>query len=136
MVNSNYLIGYSRSHIISIKKVLRRLFNIAIKKDIIKYNPTDDLVLPFCIEHERRTITDDERRLLYQVGDDFTPYLLRHTFCTDCQNAGVPINIAKEFMGHYDVNTTAKIYTHTTDEMCELCRRKLNDYYSNQFSKK
>ena len=242
----NSLIGYSKGHIVSIKKVLRRLFNVAIREDIIKYNPTEYLVLPFCIEHERRAITDDERRLLYQVcenhpsgamaltmllsglrpmeiqnmtwdwidyenhtikvkkskslsgkrrcvplfpdiekrymsmyekrvseyvfqidskhtwnesrfykqwhsildemkrldkdtnyiGDDFTPYLLRHTFCTDCQNAGVPINIAKEFMGHYDVNTTAKIYTHTTDEMYELCRRKLNMYYSNQFSKK
>lgn len=46
------------------------------------------------------------------VADDLTPYCLRHTFCTDLQKAGVPINIAKELMGHADIQTTANIYTH------------------------
>lgn len=46
------------------------------------------------------------------VADDLVPYCLRHTFCTDLQKAGVPINIAKELMGHADIATTANIYTH------------------------
>lgn len=46
------------------------------------------------------------------VADDLVPYCLRHTFCTDLQRAGVPINIAKELMGHADISTTANIYTH------------------------
>ena len=46
------------------------------------------------------------------VADDLTPYCLRHTFCTDLQNAGVPLNVAKELMGHADIQTTANIYTH------------------------
>ena len=46
------------------------------------------------------------------VAPDLTPYCLRHTFCTDLQRAGVPINIAKELMGHADIQTTANIYTH------------------------
>ena len=46
------------------------------------------------------------------VADDLTPYCLRHTFCTDLQRAGVPINNAKELMGHADIQTTANIYTH------------------------
>lgn len=46
------------------------------------------------------------------VADDLTPYCLRHTFCTDLQRAGVPINIAKELMGHSDISVTANIYTH------------------------
>ena len=46
------------------------------------------------------------------VAKDFTPYCLRHTFCTDLQNAGVQINNAKELMGHSDIQTTANIYTH------------------------
>ena len=41
-----------------------------------------------------------------------TPYCLRHTFCTDLQRAGVPINVAKELMGHSDISVTANIYTH------------------------
>jgi len=50
----------------------------------------------------------------YIVAPDFTPYCLRHTYCTDLQDAGVPINVAKEFMGHSSISLTAKIYTHLT----------------------
>lgn len=48
----------------------------------------------------------------FVVAPDLTPYCLRHTFCTDLQRAGVPINVAKELMGHADIQTTANIYTH------------------------
>lgn len=51
------------------------------------------------------------------VADDLTPYCLRHTFCTDLQKAGVPINVAKELMGHADISTTANIYTHKDMEV-------------------
>lgn len=48
----------------------------------------------------------------HKVAADLTPYCLRHTFCTDLQAAGVPINIAKDLMGHSDIDITANIYTH------------------------
>ena len=41
------------------------------------------------------------------LAPDLEPYLLRHTFCTDCQAAGVPLNVAKELMGHSDISVTA-----------------------------
>lgn len=47
-----------------------------------------------------------------KVAPELTPYCLRHTFCTDLQRAGVPLNVAKELMGHSDIQTTANIYTH------------------------
>ncbi len=46
------------------------------------------------------------------LSPDLTPYCLRHTFCTDLQRAGVSINVAKELMGHSDIQMTANIYTH------------------------
>lgn len=46
------------------------------------------------------------------LADDLTIYCLRHTFCSDLQRAGVPLNVAKELMGHSDIQTTANIYTH------------------------
>ena len=49
-------------------------------------------------------------------AEGLTPYCLRHTFCTDLQRAGVPINVAKELMGHADIQTTANIYTHRDSE--------------------
>lgn len=47
-----------------------------------------------------------------KLADDLTIYCLRHTFCTDLQRSGVPLNVAKELMGHSDISTTANIYTH------------------------
>ena len=50
------------------------------------------------------------------VAPDLVPYCLRHTFCTDLQRAGVPLNVAKELMGHSDIQTTANIYTHRSSD--------------------
>lgn len=48
----------------------------------------------------------------YPLADDFTPYDLRHTFCTDLQKKGVDIRTAQYLMGHADIKMTANIYTH------------------------
>lgn len=52
----------------------------------------------------------------YRVANDLTLYCLRHTYCTDLQAAGIPINVAKELMGHSDIRTTSSIYTHQSEE--------------------
>lgn len=52
----------------------------------------------------------------YVVGSDLTLYCYRHTYCTDLQAAGVPINVAKELMGHSNISVTAQIYTHKSEE--------------------
>lgn len=67
------------------------------------------------------------------LAEDLEPYLLRHTFCTDCQAAGVPINVAKELMGHSDISVTAKIYTHMVDEVFEQNRQRLAKFTANKF---
>ncbi len=56
------------------------------------------------------------------LADDLDLYCLRHTFCTDLQKKGVPINVAKELMGHADISTTANIYTHSTTDALEAAR--------------
>lgn len=53
-------------------------------------------------------------------------YSLRHTYCTDLEQAGVPINIAKLLMGHESIKVTAGIYTHTTDASVEDALTKIN----------
>lgn len=52
----------------------------------------------------------------YPIADDLVPYCLRHTYCTNLQAAGVPINVARELMGHSDIGITSKIYTHSSTE--------------------
>lgn len=65
-----------------------------------------DLDIAMGAKLERNKIVESK------VAPDLVPYCLRHTFCTDLQDAGVPLNVAKELMGHSDIQTTANIYTH------------------------
>lgn len=59
----------------------------------------------------------------HKIAPDLVLYCLRHTYCTDLQKAGVPLNIAKYLMGHSDIAVTASIYTHTgTSEAVEAGR--------------
>lgn len=62
------------------------------------------------------------------VADDLTPYCLRHTYCTDLQDAGVPLNVAKYLMGHDDVSVTANIYTHTTADALKAAVKSINGF--------
>jgi integrase len=50
------------------------------------------------------------------LPDDLTPYCYRHTYCTDLQDAGVPLVVASRLMGHSDIKVTAKIYTHASKD--------------------
>lgn len=60
-----------------------------------------------------------------EVFDELVPYCLRHTYCTDLQRAGVPLNVAKYLMGHSDITMTANIYTHTTDDVIQDAADKI-----------
>lgn len=59
------------------------------------------------------------------VAKDLTPYCLRHTYCTDLEAAGVPINVAKYLMGHSTLAITAQIYTHMRDDIFEQATRQV-----------
>ena len=62
------------------------------------------------------------------LADDIDLYCLRHTFCTDLQRKGVPLNVAKELMGHADITTTANIYTHSTPDVLETARSLIDSF--------
>lgn len=62
------------------------------------------------------------------LAPDLQPYLLRHTFCTDLEAAGIPINVARDLMGHSSIAITSKIYTHRTDKALQDAAVKMNRY--------
>lgn len=76
--------------------------------------------------------TEDENgvmrrvKVLSVVADDFVPYCLRHTYCTDLQTKGIPINIAKYLMGHSDIKVTASIYTHMSEQSIDEAANLIN----------
>ena len=63
-----------------------------------------------------------------KLAEDLTPYCLRHTFCTDLERAGIPINVAKELMGHSDISVTANIYTHKDTDVLRENIEKLSTW--------
>ena len=66
------------------------------------------------------------------LAEDLRPYFYRHTYCTDLQDAGVPLNVAQRLMGHSDIKITAEIYTHHSAKSFEDARDKINLHYKSK----
>lgn len=68
-------------------------------------------------EKEKKNITSSHNpRGLEMRINTFTPHQLRHTCCTLMYFAGVDVLVASKQMGHADVQTTLRIYTHLDEE--------------------
>lgn len=101
------------------------------------------------LKHSKRDINFTENNLLFTSntcsalrGDRLTSrwkkyqedanifettfHALRHTFCTLLAEQGVPMKTASVLMGHSDINTTAKIYTHVDQEQKQKAIDKLD----------
>ena len=65
---------------------------------------------------------------------DISLHDLRHTFITNCKNAGIPEHIVQGWVGHQiGSKVTSSIYTHITEDVNLLNVNKLNSsfFYSN-----
>ncbi len=60
----------------------------------------------------RNFLTSFQRFLKRNDIEIVTFHALRHTFCTRLAEQNVPLKTASELLGHSNINTTAKIYTH------------------------
>lgn len=68
----------------------------------------------------------------FPLADDFVPYCLRHTYCTDLCKAGIDVRIAQKLMGHANISVTADIYTHADMNDIQEAGIKLNEYLASQ----
>ncbi len=68
----------------------------------------------------------------YPLADDFVPYCLRHTYCTDLCKAGVDIRTAQRLMGHANISVTADIYTHVDMDDIEKAGELIEKYAASQ----
>jgi len=62
------------------------------------------------------------------LADDFVPYDLRHTYCTNLARAGVDIRTAQKLMGHANISITADIYTHVDTKDIITAAELINNY--------
>jgi len=91
---------------------------------------------------EMHVILGGERIALYKmsigdylIAEDFVPYCLRHTFCTDLCKMGVILKTAAELMGHTTTVMVDRIYTHVDDELLSDAARKMNTYHDRKTNK-
>lgn len=61
----------------------------------------------------------------YPLAEDFVPYCLRHTYCSNLCKKGVDIRVAQYLMGHSDIRLTANIYTHTDNSAIVEAAKKM-----------
>ena len=66
----------------------------------------------------------------YPLSEDFVPYCLRHTYCTDLCKAGVDVRVAQKLMGHSSISITADIYTHVNMSQLADAGILLDNYLS------
>lgn len=67
------------------------------------------------------------KELAQEVGESFTPYDCRHTFATKAKRSGVDPQTLRRMLGHADLATTDKYYTHldTEDILAEIATVKI-----------
>ena len=87
-------------------------------------------VSPIKESHRRKMWNSFKKELgrYIDVADDLVPYCLRHTYCTDLQDAGIPINVARELMGHSTIVLTSKIYTHHSQKTFDNALELINSH--------
>lgn len=60
---------------------------------------------------------------------------LRHTFATNCLEAEIPLKVVQKWLGHSNIDTTADIYTHVTQDISCAEAHKLTALYNQKNSR-
>ena len=68
------------------------------------------------------------KRLIKDLGFNFTWHQLRHTYATILYDSGVDVLSAQKFMGHSDIKVTLGIYTSLSEKRQEKSIENLNKF--------
>ncbi|MDR0519702.1 MAG: hypothetical protein LBG82_06600 [Clostridiales Family XIII bacterium] len=150
----NHMAGKSWSAASKVRQTAKSMFGAAIKNGLMIENPAADISMPKTSRGTHRALTDGERAaflsacetspyglwalLMYHCGlrpgeterirgkDIDLKAMILHVDGTKTAAAGVPINVAKELMGHASIEMTARIYTHSSKKAFEDAREKID----------
>ena len=76
------------------------------------------------LENYMRNMHRKYLKLYGRALPSITPHVLRHTFCTNMQRAGIDVKSLQYLMGHSNVSVTLDIYTHSDYESVEAAFEK------------
>jgi integrase len=100
-----------------------------------KYPDYHDKNFVFCHENGypyiQKNIITRMNRLLKKtsIKKHATPHIFRHTHISMLAEAEVGINTIMKRVGHDDMNTTQKIYTHVTEKMKKNATEKIKNHF-------
>ena len=75
----------------------------------------DKAGMPKVAMHLENYMRGMQKKMERSYGKSFprvTPHVLRHTFCTNMQRAGIDVKSLQYLMGHSNVSVTLDVYTH------------------------
>lgn len=92
------------------------------------------------VDTQHRVMSEIAYKRMWQsveskVNFSVTSHMLRHTYCTILYEAGIDLKTAQYLMGHSDIKTTAKIYTHIEKNQIVKAANKINAYFVSQSKK-
>ncbi|MER1249814.1 site-specific integrase [Bacillus sp. C10(2022)] len=81
----------------------------------------------------QRTLIDRMDRILKKtsIKKKATPHIFRHTHISMLTEAGIDLSSIMERVGHDDMKTTMRIYTHVTKKMKKDASQKVQDTFGN-----
>lgn len=81
----------------------------------------------------QKTVISRMKRLLEytNIEKDATPHIFRHSHISMLTEAGVDLNTIMERVGHEDMKTTLKVYTHVTKKMKKDASEKVATTFGN-----
>jgi len=77
------------------------------------------------LENYMRGIQQKYVKLHGNTMPKVTPHVLRHTFCTDVQQAGLDVKSLQYLMGHSTASVTLDVYTHSNYDSVEKAFEKI-----------
>ena len=109
------------SGIFTSPKTLSSVRTIEINDDTLK-------ILMIYISASETVFDTNSATISYNLKKvDLSTHMFRHTHVALLVEAGVPIKVISERLGHANVDTTLSIYTHVTENMKLDLRKKLNN---------
>nr|WP_279488192.1 tyrosine-type recombinase/integrase [Macrococcus carouselicus] len=90
----------------------------------------DDFDIPLSQSSVLHTVIYFKNKIL---KDQLSVHKLRHTHATLLLEAGVPMKVIQDRLGHQSMQMTEKIYSHVTPAMKEGGMAAFNQYIKNVF---
>lgn len=79
---------------------------------------------------EMRTSKQGKKYVVHHYKSTLTAHVMRHGYATMLFEADVDVYTAQKYMGHADIQTTLRIYTHLRQRKQESSTAKLIKYAS------